>query len=108
MGGEGGSANAGYYIKNQGDAPPFAVARLRGHTRAVLSLDSDSRFVSMSISIWKKSDGNHSWLLSASADKTVQLWEVAPINKFQAGWNQHCCLIRILTNQGSPTLNNKP
>ena len=35
-----------FQIKAPGDAPACVVARLRGHTRAVLSLDSDPRFLS--------------------------------------------------------------
>ena len=48
-----------------------------------------------------------SWLLSGSADKTVQLWEAG--DNLQPGWS-NIVLIRdySTTNQGSPTSNNKP
>ena len=66
-----------FKIKTQGDSPPCIVARLRGHTRAVLSLDSDPRFQlqQKSLLIFQ----NHSWILSASADKTVKLWDALQI-----------------------------
>ena len=59
----------------------------------------------ISVSIWKIAF-KHSWLLSASADKTVQLWEVPNVNKLQAGCNQSPTLLSHLNidQPGKPNI----
>ena len=89
--------------QTQGDSPPCIVARLRGHTRAVLSLDSDPRFQlqQKSLLIYQ----NHSWILSASADKTVKLWDALQI---ETGWSfppsQFSAHLKSSRKEGSRTI----